>query len=452
MTKYIIISIIFFNFLTHFSAFSQEKQSIDKVVAVVGANIILQSDVDNQYLQYKARKIYMPGNMKCKIFEDLLFQTLLLNQAQIDSIEVSDKQVESELQNRLKMFEDQMGGAEEMEKYFNKTVPEIKNDFRDIVKDQILTQRMQGNITEDVVISPAEVNKFFASIPSDSIPLVESEYEISQIVLYPKIDPAQTKKIIDKMNELRRRVVENKEDFATLAILYSEDPGSAPKGGELGFVSRGDLVPAFAAVAFRLKMPGEVSDIVESEYGYHIIQLIERKGERINIRHILMKPKVSTSAKVEDKTRLDSIAAIIRKGDVKFTEAALKYSQDEKSKKSGGILINPYTGTSKFTANHIDPTTSYVLKKLKIGEISEPFENQDQKGKTEIKLIVINTKTEPHVANLKTDYQKIADMALESKNQTVVSDWILEKQKTTFIKIDDLYKKCDFKYKGWIMN
>jgi len=212
------------------------------------------------------------------------------------------------------------------------------------------------------------------------------------------------------------------------------------------------LVPAFAAVAFRLKMPGEVSDIVESEYGYHIIQLIERKGERINIRHILMKPKVSTSAKVEDKTRLDSIAAIIRKGDVKFTEAALKYSQDEKSKKSGGILINPYTGTSKFTANHIDPTTSYVLKKLKIGEISEPFENQDQKGKTEIKLIVINTKTEPHVANLKTDYQKIADMALESKNQTVVSDWILEKQKTTFIKIDDLYKKCDFKYKGWIMN
>jgi peptidyl-prolyl cis-trans isomerase SurA len=431
------------------STFSQQKESVDKVVAVVGSNVILQSDVENQFLQYKARKITLLGDMKCKIFEDLLFQTLLLNQAEIDSIAVTDKQVESELENRLKMFEDQMGGTEQMEKYFNKTVPEIKNDFRDIVKDQLLTQREQGNITEDVKISPSEVKHFFAGIPKDSIPLLESEYELSQIVLYPKPDAEQNKKIIDKLTELRRRVTENKEDFSTLAILYSEDPGSAPKGGDLGFVSRGELVPEFASAAFRLKTPGEVSDVIESDYGYHIIQLIERRGERINIRHILIKPKVSTTVKIELKHRLDSISTLIRKGEIKFSDAAMKYSQDEKSRKSGGIIVNPNTGTSKFVANQIDPTTSYALKKLKIGEISEPFENQDQKGKTEIKIIIINSKTEPHIASLETDYQRISDMTLENKKQEVISDWIKDKQKTTFIKIDESFKKCPFKYKGW---
>jgi peptidyl-prolyl cis-trans isomerase SurA len=432
------------------SSFAQDHQSVDKVVAVVGANIILQSDVESQVMQYKARKMFLTGDMKCKIFEDLLFQSLLLNQAELDSIEVSEKQVESELENRLKMFEDQMGGAEELEKYFNKTIPEIKNSFRETVHDQIMTQRMQGNITEGVKVSPAEVKSFFYQIPKDSIPVLESEFEISQIVLYPKIDDNQKQKIKDKLKDIRRRVTENKEDFATLAILYSEDPGSASKGGDLGYVNRGDMVPEFSSAAFRLRNPGEVSDVVESDFGYHIIQLIDRKGERINIRHILMKPKVPAQAKLEAKHRLDSIAAAIRKGDLKFTDAAKRFSEDPKSNKNGGIVINPYTGTSKFIANQIDPATNYAVKKLKIGEISDPFENQDYKGKTEMKIIVVNTKTEPHIASLITDYQRIANMALEHKKENVVSDWIVEKQKTTYIKIDDSYKRCEFRYKGWL--
>ncbi len=435
---------------TTMSVFAQEN-IIDEIVGIVGQKIILKSDVETTALQYKSRGETHGGenNLKCFAFEELLYRALLVNQAKIDSIEVSDMQVNAELERRMMMFEEQMGGREAMEKYFNKAYSEIENHFRSIIKDQLIAQQMESEVTGNISVTPQEVKKYFKSLPKDSLPLIESKIELAQIVIYPKIKDSQTEQIKKTLKEYKDRV-EKGEDFAFLASLYSDDIASAQKDGDLGWIRRGDLVPEFAAAAFELDEPGEISDIVKTEYGYHIIQFLGRKGERIHIRHILKIPKPQTSEKIKAKAKLDSIAESIRNGSITFEEAALLYSDDENSSKSGGIIVNPYTGTSEFISSQLDPATNYILKQMKTGEISEPFESTSMKGKPEIKIIKLINRTEPHIADINTDYQQISDLAKQHKKTEIISKWIEKVQKTTYIKINEGFFNCNFKYKGWL--
>jgi peptidyl-prolyl cis-trans isomerase SurA len=426
-----------------------QEEVIDKILAVVGDNIILKSDVEKQYLQLIAQGYDSYGDLKCEVFEELLFQKLLVNQAYHDSIEVTESEVDQRVNARLGMIINQAGSESALEDYFNKTMPEIKADLRDLLREQLLTQKMQEQITADIKTTPSEVRKYFKKIPQDSLPLINSELEIAQIVRKPKITDIQIQEVKDKLNGFIKRV-ENGDKFSTLAILYSEDPGSASNGGELGYVSRTDLVPSFAAVAFNLRDSNEVSGIVKSDFGYHIVQLIDRKGERINVRHILLTPKVDPMEKVKTIDFLDSVATLVRLDSLTFAEAARRFSSDEDSRLTGGLMINPNTGNTRFEADEIDHYTYYAIKDLKIGEISRPIEVKDQRGKSFYKLLMIKTRTEPHVANLKDDYHFIQELALADKKQKEIEEWLTKKQNNTYIRIDDSYKNCQFMNKGWV--
>ena len=448
MTTYKITTFLFLSLMAS-SLFSQNN-SIDEIIAIVGQKTILKSDVETRMLQYKSRG-ETRSDLRCVVFEELLYQALLVNQSKIDSLEVSDTQVESELERRLSIFEDQMGGREEMESYFNKAYNEIKSSFREIIQDQLLAQQMESTITDDIKITPEEVKKFYKDLPKDSLPLVESEIEIAQIVIYPEIKDKQLEKIKETLLDYKKRVEEG-EEFEFFAGLYSDDLASAENDGDLGWVRRGDLVSEFASAAFELSTEGQVSDIVETEYGYHLIQFIERKGERIHIRHILKIPKPSSSEKMKAKAKLDSIAGLIMNSSITFENAAMLYSSDEDTKRNGGVLINPYTGTSGFESSQLDPATNYILNQMKPGEISDPFESMNSKGKPEMKIIKLINKSVPHTADFETDYQLISNMAREKKKEELINNWIIKTQKTTYFKIDDDYRDCSFKFTGWINN
>jgi peptidyl-prolyl cis-trans isomerase SurA len=421
---------------------------IDQIVAVVGNDPILLSDIENQYYQSKAQGISSDGDMKCEILEDLLFQKLLLNQARVDSLEVTDAQIEQTLNGRLKMFISQIGSEEKLEEYFKKPMAQIKTDLRTLLRDQLLTQKMQAKIMDEIKITPSEVRAYFRGIPKDSIPLIETQYQVTQIVKYPKISDAAKSEIKEKLMNFKDRVQKG-EKFSTLAVLYSEDPGSSRNSGDLGFVSRGDLVPEFAAVAFNLNDKDEISKVVETEYGFHIIQLIERRGERINIRHILMSPKVTIEEKIRLRSQLDSIAIQIREQKISFADAAQRFSEDADTKNNGGKMVNPQTGSSRFEGDEIESQTFNMLKKLEISEVSAPFEYRDDKGRIAYKLVSLLSKSSPHMANLQEDYQLIHDMALNRKKMTEQDQWIIKQQKSTYISIDPSFGNCNFRNKGW---
>ena len=448
MYKIIFINILLFFSLTITVLKAQNDSIIDNVIAVVGNQIVLKSEVEEQILQMQARGMYTDDSQKCSIFEQILFQKLLVVHAQIDSLEVSSIQVDAEIEGRLQTFIQQIGGEKELEAYFGKSIPEIKEDFKPIIREQLLSQKMQAEISMDIKITPSEVKSFYKSIPKDSLPIINAKYEIAQIVIEPKISKEQKESVKKKLNKLRERIV-NGESFSTLAILYSDDKSSAKNGGELGFVNKSDLVKEFSRTAFALA-ENEVSEIVETEFGYHIIQLIEKRGSQINVRHILLIPKVPSDAKYKAKQQLDSITKLIRLDSLKFGDAALRFSQDEDTRKNNGLMINPYTGASKFEIKQIDPATNYALKKLDIGEISEPFEAQNNKAKTVYKIIYKKSETKAHTINLTDDYQQIQDMALASKKQEAIKDWVSKKQKETYVKIEGDYAKCSFDFPGWI--
>ena len=429
------------------NGWSQDK-IIDQVIAVVGDNYILKSEIENQFLQLESKTNFDGIDLKCNILEELLYQNLLLHQAAIDSLTVSDKEIDNQLDRRIRYFVSQVGSEKKLEEYFNKSILEIKTDLRESLKKQMLSEKMQDKLTGSLKVTPSEVRQYFKNIPKDSIPDINEQVEYEQIVIYPLITEKEKLAVKEKLNGFRERILKG-DKFSTLAVLYSEDPGSAVKGGELGFVGRSDLVPEFAAVAFKLK-DGEVSKIVETEYGFHIIQLIERLGEQINVRHILLTPKVDAVSAVKARSSLDSIARIIRLDSVSFKKAVELYSQDKDTKFNGGLAVNPYTNNSRFENDQLDKTTSYWLKKLKVGEISEPFEYTNEKSQKCYKIIRLKSKYPAHKANLSDDYQYIQDYSLNLKKQEIMKDWIEKEQKVTFINIDNSYRNCDFKYSGWI--
>lgn len=441
------IVILFFLVAISLKNIAQDSIVVDKIVAIVGNKTILYSEIENQRLQFQAQG-YTSNNIRCEIFEDQLFQKLLINQAVIDSVEVSDKEVDAELGRRMSYFISQIGSEEKLEEFYKKSIAEIKEDLRSVIEDQLITQRMQGQITGDLKVTPSEVRKFFKALPQDSLPYINAEIEMEQIVIYPEIEESEIKAIKSKLEEFKERV-NNGSSFSTLAVLYSEDPGSASNGGDLGYLGRGDLVEEFAAAAFNLT-EGEISRIVKTDFGYHIIQLMEKKGEKIRCRHILLKPKVSPIKMVQAKNKLDSIKNLILVDTLTFKNAVLKFSQDKNTRANGGLLYNPATGSSKFEISEIDPATYYVIKDLKIGEISKPFESIDDKGKQIYKIVRLKSKTEPHQANLKDDYQRIQEYALQEKQNEFIDEWVSKKVKTTYIKIDEEFRECSFRFSGWI--
>ncbi len=453
--NYRIFIISFFYLIFSGTVFSQDEQQdqpqdqpqgevVDEVIAIVGSNIVLRSDIEAQYIQFRMQQGGAAGGestVKCNIMESMLRQKLLLSQGELDSVEVSEMQVESEMDRRLRYYIKQFGSQEKLEEFYQQSIFEIKDEFRGLIKQQMMMETVQNSITLDVTVTPSEVRSFYKDIPKDSLPLINSEVELVQIVKKPPINPEERERIRNKLLELRKRVLDG-ESFATLAILYSEDPGSAKNGGELGFVGRGELYPEFEAVAFNLK-EGEVSNILETEAGFHIIQMIERRGDYINVRHILLQPKVSPLDLMKAKNELDSIADLIEEGKYTFEESVAEFS-DDPSKNNGGLLVNPNTGTSVFEADELDPKVFFVIDKLEVGEISTPVPFKTDDNKDAYRILYLKKRTEPHKANLKDDYDKIQMWALEQKKQQVIQDWVAVKIDKTFIKINDSYKDCEF--------
>ncbi len=441
-SKYLIIV---FTLLLSFTAAAQPLM-IDRVVAVVGDYTILQSDIESQYLQMRAQRVTLP-DLRCNILRSFLEQKLMLDQAKIDSIEVSESTVNTELENRMQYFINQIGGQDELEAYFGKTILEIKEDFRESMREQLITQKMEQKITGDIKVTPSEVRKFYNGLNPDSIPTVDAQVEIQQIVADPPLSADAIFEVKEKLLELRKRIMDG-ESFETLAILYSEGP-SASNGGDIGYKSRGELDPVYAKAAFALKKGG-ISKIVESEFGYHIIQLVDRKDDRVDTRHILMKPKINPEARQKAIARLDSIVGAIRKDSITFDKAARYYSQDKNTAMNNGLVVNQETGSSQFELKQLDTKDYLVVRDLKVGEISDPYESTDENGKTIYKVVRLKSRTNPHKANLDQDYMMIQMMALAQKRQNIIDKWIQNKQKDTYIHIDDSFKTCDFIKNGWL--
>lgn len=422
---------------------AQQEHVVDQVVAVVGKNIVLESDIETQYLSYRMQSGISgsASEIRCVILEDIMYQKLMAAEAEVDSIEVSDIQVEAELDRRLGMFINQFGSQEKLEAYYDKTLVEIKQELYDIVKDQLVTQQVQAGIIEGITVTPSEIRSFFRSLPTDSIPLIKTEFVIAEIVKKPPVNVEEKIRVKEQLLEFRKRILKG-ESFATLAVLYSQDPGSAKDGGELGFYGRGQLYPEFEAVAFKLK-DGEVSNVVETEAGYHIIQMIERKGDYVNVRHILLVPKVSPDDLVKARNELDSIAMLIRADSITFDQAVEKFS-DADNRNSGGLLINPYTGSTTFEAEQLDAQVSFTIEKMEVGELSNPVPMKTEDQKDAYRLLLLKDKREPHRASLEQDYSKIQEWALQDKQMKVVDKWINDKARKTYIRIIDHYKDCAF--------
>lgn len=430
------------------TAFSQKV--IDKVVAQVGEEIILLSDIQAARLQEIQSGLDGDKFSDCMILEELMYEKLLVNQAKIDSIEVSDDMVNQEMEARLREIARQIGSMEALEEFYGKSVAQIKADFFMLIKKKIQAERMRETITQDVVITPKEVKEFYNKLPKDSIPYINSKVVVAQIVKYPAVTQKDKEKSRKILEGYRSQIVEGKKTFATIASLYSDDPGSRLQNGELGWQTRGTMVPEFEAALFKLEKM-EVSPVFETQYGYHIVQLLDRRGDNYSVRHVLITPKVSENALMKAATTMDSIYTELKKGRLKFEDAAQRFSDDENSKQNGGKIVNPYSGDYYWdlqNINEIDPQMSRVVDILKIGGYSSPalYDNMYEQ-KQGIRIVKLLDKTKPHLANLEEDRQLIELAATNEKKQEVIDKWIQGKINGTFITIDENYlKDCDFKY------
>ncbi|MCX7987311.1 MAG: peptidylprolyl isomerase [Bacteroidales bacterium] len=424
--------------------FSQKNIVADRIIGVVGNSIILQSDFEQQMLQYKAQRMRVEP---CFVFENFLIQKLMVNQAKVDSIEVSDATVEMQLNNRIEMYIQQAGSREKLEEYFNRSLPQIKEDMRLPMREQLIMQKMQGEITKNLKITPSEVEDFYRSFPADSIPLVNTQYEYKQIVIHPPYTDQTIFEIKNQLLNLRKAILEGRS-FASLAVIYSEDQASAVNGGEIGFMSRGELDPEYAKVAFSLK-EGAVSGIVETQFGYHIIQVIKRDGDRVNTRHILMRPRPTEKEIKFAFNKLDSILSLIKKDSITFEKAAFLFSTDNETRMSYGQVVNPYNSSTRFEIDQLPQEDFVMLKKLNIGEISTPFQATDAAKRPVFKIVKLVNRIEPHKANLKDDYQLIQEMALENKKKKIIKEWIDKKIQSTYIRIDPSFANCKFEHSGW---
>lgn len=421
---------------------------VDKVIAIVGQNMIKQSELEGALLQQKMNsKLIIEDEFatKCDLLEGMLINKLMLHQAEVDSIEVTNDEVNREMDNRIRYMISAYGSQENLERQMRKSLSEIKDYFKDVIRDNIMISQIEQKLTGTLSVTPQEVVDFYNSIPKDSLPTIEQEYEFSQIVKIPQISEEEKESVKARLNDYRERILKGTK-FSTIATLYSEDPASAKKGGELGFFSRGDMVGEFENAAFALQ-DGEISPIIETKYGFHIIQMIERRGNQVNCRHILLQPKVTSQQLGEAYKELEEIKEKIDKGEITFEEAIVKYS-DDPSKVNQGLIVNPYNASAIFTKDVINETMSNIEKvdfnAMKQGEITKPV-----KFKTELseayRLIKVNRKTDAHKVDLTLDYDKVQASALDNKKTEIIKEWANKRLKKTYVKIDADYQSCDFK-------
>ena len=430
---------------------SAQDNVIDEVVWIVGEEAILKSEVEEERLRAQYEGTPIPGDPYCVIPEQLAIQKLFLHQAELDSIEVNESSVSSQVDMRMNYYVSQIGSKEKMEEYFRKTSSEIREEMMTMVRNQMIIQQMQAKLTENISPTPAEVRRFYNSLHQDSIPMVPAQVEVQIISIEPTVPVEETERIKARLRDYTERVHNGSADFSMLARLYSEDVESAKRGGELGFVGKGQLVTEFANVAFNLTDPKRVSRIVQTEYGFHIIQLIERKGDRVNCRHILLKPRISADDKVRAIAKLDSVRALVVDSGLVFEAAVAKFSEDKSTVMSGGLMTNMNTGASKFEYQELPPEIAKQIYMLSEGEVSVPFVMMDRAKNKEICVLVkLKTKREAHKANLVDDFQVIREMLQQKLSQETIDQWIRRKQKEIYVSIDPAWRGCDFEYPGWV--
>ncbi len=430
---------------------AQSNGVIDEVVWIVGDEAILRSEIEEERLRAQYEGTPIQGDPYCVIPEQLAVQKLFLHQAELDSIEANESSVSHQVDMRLNYYINQIGSKEKMEEYFRKTSSEIREEMMTTVRNQMIIQQMQAKLTQHIKPTPAEIRRYYNSLPADSIPMMPAQVEVQILSFEPTVPIEETERIKQRLREFTERVQSGSADFSMLARLYSEDTESAKRGGELGFVGKGQLVSEFADVAFNLNDPKKVSRIVQTEYGYHIIQLIEKKGERINCRHILLRPRISASDKVKAIERLDSISKEIKANNIQFEQAVLRFSEDKNTVMNAGLMINPNTGGSRFEYQDLAPEIAKQIYSMQEGEISQPFVMMDPQKNREVCAIVrLKKKTDVHRANLTDDFQTIKSMLEQQLSREYIHDWILKKQKSTYVQIDPEWSNCDFEFPNWI--
>jgi peptidyl-prolyl cis-trans isomerase SurA len=428
-----------------------QKANLDKVVAVVGGNIILLSDLNQQYAIYLNQGNPADEKAKCYFLQQMLVQKLLKQQAEIDSIVVEENQVDEELDKRMRYQIQRMGGQERLEQFLQKSVLQYKDEMRPDVKEGLIAQKMQQKITENVSITPLEVKKYFDSYPKDSLPDIGAEVEVGEIVLSPKLTKAEKQKYYDKLEAIRLRI-KSGEDFSFLAKTYSEDPGSASEGGDYGFIDRQTMVKEFTAWAFKLKA-GEMSPVFETEYGYHILQVIERRGEQSHVRHILVRPQITLQSLERSKGKADSIYNDLLAKKLPFATAASLYSDNKETQFNGGMMLYADNQTSRTTfmpVEKLDPAVFVVIDTMKVGSISQPVAFKDERsGKEGYKIFFLKSKIAPHKASLEQDFPKFKEQAQREKESKIMSEWFEKRKETTYIRINDEFQTCD-ELKLWI--
>ena len=447
------IKSIIFYFIIFFSLEVNGQQDsiyvLDKVIAVIGDEIVLKSDVEQRKVQMRQEGVQLEGDYGCFALENIMSEKLFLDQGKLDTIEADEGMVQSELDRRIAMFIQQIGSQEALEEYFGKSINEIKADFHDPLQNQMIVQQVQQTVTADINVTPSDVQQYYNSIPEDSLPMINTQIEYAQLVIFPAENPAEIEKVKQRLRGFIKEVREG-EDFSTLAVLYSDDPGSAPKGGDLGMVPRGTMVGAFDEVAFQLS-DGEISGVFETEFGYHVMQMVERRGEQYHARHILLKPRTTSADMSKAKEKLIEIQKWIASDTLTWFKAVLKYSQDEQTYNNRGLAINMMTGTPRFDLNQLDPQAYVAIEKMEVDEIEGPILYQTREGKEGYRLVKLLKRIEPHRANLVDDYQILQDAATNQAKVEATKNWIVQKIDNTYINIDENYHACDFEFK-WIKN
>lgn len=432
---------------------SAQSSNADRVVAIVGDNIILQSEIEIQYYQLlqNAQGLALDSDTRCRILDNLVLDKMFLAQANLDSLTATQDEIDGELDRRVKYFMSMFGSREKMEEYYGKSVIEMKEDFTEDIKNQLLSDKMKGKIYAGMKVSPQEVKEFFAKIPKDSIPYFNSELQLGQIVMYPKVTDEEKETARKKLDKIRKDI-QGGADFSLQAILYSEDPGSASDGGNLGIIERGELVPEFEAVAYKLD-EHKMSDIVETPFGFHLIMVDEKRGNKLKLRHILIKPKTSYADLVNVKNKIDSVQHQLSVDSMSFREAVVQYTDDEASKTNGGLITNPKTQSPYFEKADVDGTLIFTLDRMKVGTYSEvlPYSFTDKTGekKEGYRIIYLKSESKPHKASLETDYSKIQSAAKQKKQQEELVKWIALNKSHVYIKIDDAFKNCTL-MKKWL--
>lgn len=429
-----------------------QSSIIDEVVWIVGDEPILRSDIEALRLQAETEGVRWDGDPECVIPEQLAVQKLFLHQAAIDSIEVTESEITQSIDDQINYWIQLADGSKEkLEEYRKQSIAQMRQEMHDDFKNRELVQKMKVHLVEDINVSPAEVRAYFKDLPEDSIPMVPTMVEVQIITLEPKVEIEEINRVKDQLREYTERVNKGETTFATMARLYSED-GSARQGGEIGFTPRAVLDPSFASVAFNLTDPNKISKIVESEFGYHIIQLIDKRGERINVRHILLKPKVTQAAIDKVSLRLDSIGNDIREGKFTFDEAATYLSDDKDTKSNHGLMVNSSNQmrTSRFRMQDLPTEVARTVEQMAVGDVSKPFVMINSRGKKVVAIVKLKSRTESHRATITEDFQVMKDVVLAKRRDEVLNEWVTNKIKNTYVRMNERYRDCEFQYKGWV--